>query len=68
MIYTIIWVNNNNIEGMRYRVLAVVELLCLVAVGCKSKAPKEELIEIEGVEQFELHPDWTEDNPEAFWE
>lgn len=53
---------------MKYKVLAVVALLCTVAVGCKSKAPKEELIEIEGVEQFDLHPEWTEDNPEAFWE
>ena len=53
---------------MRYKVFAVVALLCLVAVGYKSKAPKEELIEIEGVEQFDLHPEWTEDSPEAFWE
>ena len=53
---------------MKHKVWTVVALLCLVAVGCKSKAPKEELIEIEGVEQFELHPDWTEDNPEALWE
>ena len=53
---------------MKYKVLVVVALLCLVAVDCKSKAPKEEVLEIEGVEQFELHSEWTEDNQEAFWE
>lgn len=42
---------------MKHKVWTVVALLCLVAVGCKSKAPKEEVLEIEGVEQFELHPD-----------
>ena len=52
---------------MKYKVMAVIAVLCLMAVGCKQK-PKEELLEIEGVEQFELHPEWTEDNPEAFWE
>ena len=52
---------------MKYKVMAVIAVLCLMAVGCKQK-PKEELLEIEGVEQFELHHEWTEDNLEAFWE
>ena len=60
-------IKNNMNKYMKYKVMAVIAVLCLMAVGCKQK-PKEELLEIEGVEQFELHPEWTEDNPEAFWE
>ncbi len=52
---------------MKYKVVALIAVLCLMTVSCKQN-PKEELVEIEGVEQFELHPEWTEDNPEAFWE
>ena len=50
---------------MKYRVLAVMALLCLVVVGCKSKPTQ---INIDSIEQFEEHPTWKEDNPDAFWE
>ena len=60
-------IKNKMHKYMKYKVVALIAVLCLMAVGCKQK-PKEELLEIEGVEQFELHPEWTEDNPEAFWE
>lgn len=52
---------------MKNKVLIALAFCCIFMASCRQK-PKEELLEIEGVEQFELHPEWTEDNPEAFWE
>lgn len=48
---------------MKFKVMAVIAVLCLMAAGYKQKN-KMEISQ----EPFEAHPEWNEDNPDAFWE
>ena len=48
---------------MKIKVTAVIVILCMMAIGCKQNN-KVDVTE----EFFDTHPEWTEDNPDAFWE